>query len=214
MHDGRRLAAKDVGGAPRRTLRTLLKSVCGLAIRASGFRRGRPRGSSAGSSARRLGRRSEPTAPSASRRLRARFAEVIAEQRAQDDRAGPQDESETTPLPLVEGEDPLSVLADLDRLEPCGVSNPRPQLVVEGSLRSAREVKGGHLKLELDLCGKVLGGFAVAMGSRAAELRGRVALRGDLRHTTFPGSSGVEMFVAGVGEFIGEPTGSLHDHSC
>jgi single-stranded-DNA-specific exonuclease len=127
--------------------------------------------------------------------FRARFSEIVAEQRAYDDATGAPVEKESKPLPLIAGDDPLTLLADLDRLEPCGVSNPRPQLVVEGPLRSAREVKGGHLKLELDLPGRVLGGFVVAMGPRAAELSGRVALTGDLRHTTFPGSSGVEMFV-------------------
>lgn len=91
---------------------------------------------------------------------------------------------------------PFDVLGDLDRLEPCGERNTRPRVRILAQVATAREVKGGHLKLELDLGrAQPLGCFAVNEGSRAPELKGRVRVIGDLRHTTFPGSGGVEMFV-------------------
>lgn len=103
---------------------------------------------------------------------------------------------EPAPLPLDPQDELEAVLADLDRLEPCGETNPRPRLVVKGSLVSAREVKGGHLKLSIALAsGAILGGFAIGAGDRAKTLKGEISLMGDLRHNSFPGAAPVEMFV-------------------
>jgi single-stranded-DNA-specific exonuclease len=86
------------------------------------------------------------------------------------------------------------VLADLMRLEPCGPTNPAPQLAVEGDVVSAREVRGGHLKLELDLpSGYRMAGFGVEMGARANELKGRVLVLGRLRADRFRGGNAVEI---------------------
>jgi len=99
-------------------------------------------------------------------------------------------------LQLDLGDEPSAVLADLDRLEPCGFGNPRPRLVVEGRVASVREVKNGHLKLLLELTpNRRLGCFAVNQGAAGAQLEGRVRVVGDLRHNTFPGAEPVEMFV-------------------
>jgi single-stranded-DNA-specific exonuclease len=99
-------------------------------------------------------------------------------------------------IALESADDPLKVLFDLDRLEPCGAENPRPRVQVEGTLGRAREVKGAHLKVDLVLDdGRVLGGFFIGNGALAQKLHGRVVMSGDLRHTSFPGSGGVEMFV-------------------
>jgi single-stranded-DNA-specific exonuclease len=103
---------------------------------------------------------------------------------------------EVQSLALVEGDDPVQVLADLDRLEPCGEGNPRPLLAFSGSVTQARSVSGGHLKLEVLTGGKKLGGFGVNLGDRAPTLLGAtVTLFGDLRHNTFPGAAPVEVFV-------------------
>jgi single-stranded DNA-specific DHH superfamily exonuclease len=45
------------------------------------------------------------------------------------------------------------VLADFALLEPCGEGNPSPDLQVDATVLRAREVAGGHLKLELELAG-------------------------------------------------------------
>jgi len=108
-------------------------------------------------------------------------------------------------LQLEPGDELLAVLADLDRLEPCGFGNPRPRLRARGQVLEAREVKNGHLKLVLDLGDRrPLGCFAVRQGGAAGELRGRrVDVVGDLRHNTFPGAAGVELFVEQV--LLSEP---------
>jgi single-stranded-DNA-specific exonuclease len=108
-------------------------------------------------------------------------------------------------LPLDAADEPFAVLADLDRLEPCGFANPRPRLMAEARVVSAREVKNGHLKLVVELApGRLLGCFAVNQGARAGSLGGQVRLVGDLRHNTFPGAEPVEMFVEDLGMSGGE----------
>jgi single-stranded-DNA-specific exonuclease len=94
-------------------------------------------------------------------------------------------------------ETPKQILTDLERLEPCGEKNPRPSLVVSGTVVSARSVNGGHLKLELDLGQhSALGGFAFEKGPMASEIVGRSAtVVGDLRWDTFRGGGAVELFV-------------------
>jgi len=86
------------------------------------------------------------------------------------------------------------VLADLADLEPCGEKNPAPSLAVVGRVVSAREVTGGHLKLELSLDGgERLGAFGVGMGARAATLSGDIAVSGKLRPDRYRGGSAIEL---------------------
>lgn len=126
--------------------------------------------------------------------LRERFVEAIARQPAT-----PPVESGVDLLVLERGDEPLGVLTDLARLEPCGFGNPRPRLVVEGRVTSAREVKNGHLKLVIDLGGRrILGCFGVNQGSLAASLDGDVRVVGDLRMNSFGGVEAAEMFVESV----------------
>jgi len=91
--------------------------------------------------------------------------------------------------------DPLSkVLLDLSELEPCGESNPAPSLALIGRVVSAREVTGGHLKLELSLdSGERLAAFGVGMGARAAALSGDIAVSGKLRPDRYRGGSAIEL---------------------
>ncbi|MBK7585114.1 MAG: single-stranded-DNA-specific exonuclease RecJ [Myxococcales bacterium] len=100
---------------------------------------------------------------------------------------------------LHSGDRPAQVLADVARLEPCGQANPAPRVAVEADVLAAREVKGGHLKLELELEGSQrMGGFGVSMGSRAAALSGRVVVLGRLRRDAWRGGDAVEMRVEEV----------------
>jgi single-stranded-DNA-specific exonuclease len=123
--------------------------------------------------------------------LRERFVAAIEGQGA-----APPVVSGVDHLALELGDDPTAVLADLDRLEPCGFGNPRPRLVVEGRVSLAREVKNGHLKLVLDLgANRRLDCFAISQGAVARSLSGNVRAIGDLRHNTFAGADSVEMFV-------------------
>lgn len=103
------------------------------------------------------------------------------------------------PLPLVPGEDPAQVLRDLVRLEPCGERNPAPRLAIEGELLVVREVKGGHLKIEIEMDGgHRLGGFGVQLGSQAETLRGRVRVIGKLRPDRYRGGDAVEVLVHNI----------------
>ena len=97
---------------------------------------------------------------------------------------------------FVPGDDPFRVATDIEQLEPCGHSNPAPRLVVEASIDEAREVRGGHLKLELSLVGgQRLRGFGIGMGALAEGLRGPVTLLGELRRDSYIGGNAVEIKV-------------------
>lgn len=99
-----------------------------------------------------------------------------------------------------------SILCDLEKLEPCGQSNPRPQIIAEGLITTAKEVKGGHLSVGMLLPnGQLLKGFRVGEGEKANSLLTQQAVwRGDLRPTSY-GKEGVEMFV----EEITTPSGAV-----
>jgi single-stranded-DNA-specific exonuclease len=103
------------------------------------------------------------------------------------------------PLLLELGDTPDLVMIDLDRLEPCGPDNPRPQLAIDGLVVEAREVGAGHLRLRLDVAGSRLDCFGVNLGHHARTLEGRVRAVGDLRRNSFRGQTTVELFVEELG---------------
>jgi single-stranded-DNA-specific exonuclease len=95
---------------------------------------------------------------------------------------------------LAPGDSLARVLTDLALLEPCGESNPTPALALVGRVVAAREVTGGHLKLELLLdSGERLSAFGVGMGSRAEALAEQVAVSGKLRPDRYRGGSAIEL---------------------
>lgn len=120
--------------------------------------------------------------------LRAAFEQACAAQ-------PPADAVDDTPTVRLSSGDSLSkVLADLSELEPCGESNPAPALALVARVVSAREVTGGHLKLELSLDGgQRLGAFGIGMGARAASLTGEIAVSGRLRPDRYRGGSAIEL---------------------
>lgn len=102
---------------------------------------------------------------------------------------------------LEAGDEPALVLRDMDRFEPCGHTNPAPTLALESvRVREAREVRGGHLKLALEVGNTTLSCFGFELGARAASLRSgtRVHAIGRLRHDTYRGGGAVEMRLLGV----------------
>lgn len=122
--------------------------------------------------------------------LRRRFAEAVQSLPA----SGAVDDHGV--LVVEPGDDPAAVLADLDRVEPCGPTNQRPLQQIEGRVLEAREVSGGHLKLSVELgTARPLSCFAVSQGALAKKLRAGVRVVGDLRHNTFGGVTKAEMFV-------------------
>jgi single-stranded-DNA-specific exonuclease len=95
---------------------------------------------------------------------------------------------------LEEGDDPARVVRDLARFEPCGQANPAPRVAIEGArVIEAREVRGGHLRLALDVGGKRLSCFGGEMGGLAATLGTHARVIGALKRDTWSGGDAVEM---------------------
>jgi single-stranded-DNA-specific exonuclease len=123
--------------------------------------------------------------------FRERFEAACA---AQSGLASPASGDEAPCVWLAPGDALSLVLKDLYLLEPCNQQCPAPDLTLEASVLSAREVTGGHLKLELDVPGSGrLGAFGVGMGERAATLSGRVVVTGKLRSDRYRGGDAVEL---------------------
>jgi len=95
---------------------------------------------------------------------------------------------------LSPGDDPARVLNDLYLLEPCGAGNESPLLAFAAHVLSARQVSGGHLKLELELEGGVrIGAFGFSLGERASSLTGKIAVLGKLRPDRYRGGNAIEL---------------------
>lgn len=126
--------------------------------------------------------------------FRAAFVAAVAS-------APPLEQSDTrgdeSPLVWLDhGDTPERVLQDLALLEPCGLGNPAPALLVEAKVGSARAVNGGHLKLELELAsGQRLSAFGIAMGDKASALLSTVVVAGRLRPDRYRGGDAVELFL-------------------
>jgi single-stranded-DNA-specific exonuclease len=100
---------------------------------------------------------------------------------------------------LRPGDTTSRVFSDFARLEPCGEGNPSPELEIAATVLRAREVTGGHLKLELELTGgERLGAFGPGLGARAAALSGRVVVRGRLRRDRYRGGDATELLLLAV----------------
>lgn len=122
-----------------------------------------------------------------------------AYQAACEKRADYQRPAENHPLPVHPGDDLTAILQDLYLLEPCGEKNPAPLLQMDCSLVTCRQVRGGHLKLDLELPGgRRVSAFAPDLGYRAGELSGQVKITGNLRPDRFRGGDAVEFLVTRV----------------
>jgi single-stranded-DNA-specific exonuclease len=131
--------------------------------------------------------------------LREAFEAAVARTGGASDGAAPPSEELDGALRLAAGDTPVRLLAELALLEPCGEGNPHPEIELEAELVAAREVTGGHLKLELEVGGTRLGAFGVGMGARAAELGKTLVVSGRLRRDTFRGGDAVELKIARLG---------------
>ncbi len=128
--------------------------------------------------------------------LRQRFEAACAEglAAASEVRGG-----DTEVIELLPEDDPRQVLSDILRLEPCGEGNPRPEFSFSARLISARAVKGGHLKLELEApTGCRVGAFAPNRAELAESLGDRVRVIGELRPDRWRGGDAVEVSVRSV----------------
>jgi single-stranded-DNA-specific exonuclease len=126
--------------------------------------------------------------------LRERFEQAVA---AQSPASSPVCDDATL---LCPDDDPARVVADLALLEPCGAGNPPPRVAVCGELTSAREVRGGHLKLELELeGGRRIAAFGPGLGARASDLGPRPLVVGRLRRDRWRGGDAVEIKIDQLG---------------
>lgn len=105
------------------------------------------------------------------------------------------------PIPLCPEDDPSAVARDLLKLEPCGHENPTPRFVTSAAVARAKSVKGGHLKLDLDLPGDgpPLAAFAPFMGDRADGLGDTVTVTGKIRLNRWRGATTTELLVEEIG---------------
>jgi len=102
-------------------------------------------------------------------------------------------------LVLDAGDDPLSVARELRLLEPCGSGNPAPSIGIKGKLAFAKEVRGGHLSLELlGDGGQRIRGFAPGQGNLAGNLGEELLLVGALRTSSYAGRERAEVLVTSI----------------
>jgi single-stranded-DNA-specific exonuclease len=121
--------------------------------------------------------------------LRERFAEACAAAGVPDTR--PRWDADA----LLDGRDaPGRVFGDLERFEPCGQGNPAPRVAVERArVLGVRELRGGHLRLWLDVAGAPLSCFGAEMGDLAQRMGTHARVVGALRRDTYNGGGAVEM---------------------
>jgi single-stranded-DNA-specific exonuclease len=121
--------------------------------------------------------------------LRERFAEACAAIGVPD--ARPAADADAL---LEEGDAPARVFGDLERFEPCGQANPAPRVAVDRArVLGVRELKGGHLRVWLELGGVRISCFGPEMGDLATRLGTHARVVGALRRDTYNGGGAVEM---------------------
>ncbi|HMA92862.1 MAG TPA: DHHA1 domain-containing protein, partial [Polyangiaceae bacterium] len=93
-------------------------------------------------------------------------------------------------------DDPMRVAEELLLLEPCGEGNRLPLLGIVGRLATARELRGGHLRVELQReRGDLIAGFGPNLGERAGQLKSPLLAVGSLRVSTFGGQKRAELLL-------------------
>ncbi|MBW2453866.1 MAG: single-stranded-DNA-specific exonuclease RecJ [Deltaproteobacteria bacterium] len=97
---------------------------------------------------------------------------------------------------LDERDDVMQVLADLERLEPCGKGNPAPKLLMaDVEVTGTRRIQT-HLKLDLRLRGQRLSAFGPNLADLEPAVAGqRVALVGRLKRDWWRGGTTAEVLI-------------------
>jgi single-stranded-DNA-specific exonuclease len=102
--------------------------------------------------------------------------------------------TEDAPLPIDSEDDVFQVAHDLALFEPCGEGNRQPLLLASGKLIKAREVRGGHLQLELETSnGQKLRAFGFGLGAAAGGLPGALGIVGTMRVSRYQSLERAEM---------------------
>jgi single-stranded-DNA-specific exonuclease len=95
---------------------------------------------------------------------------------------------------LCPGDPAPRVLSDLERFEPCGQGNPTPRVAIEQArVLGKSQLRGGHLRLWVDVGGSPLSCFGFEMAPLADRLGTHANLVGALRRDTWQGGGAAEM---------------------
>jgi single-stranded-DNA-specific exonuclease len=99
-----------------------------------------------------------------------------------------------------DGDSPARIVLDFERFEPCGQANPAPTVAIDRvRVLGAREVRGGHLRLWIDVAKAPLSCFGPDLGALAPALEsGHARVVGALRRDTWTGGGAIEMRLSGV----------------
>jgi single-stranded-DNA-specific exonuclease len=101
---------------------------------------------------------------------------------------------EVVALPIDSEDDLFQVARDLALFEPCGEGNRQPLLLTRGKVVKAREVRGGHLQLEIQTArGQKLRAFGFGLGSKADDLSDELGIVGTLRISRYQSVERAEM---------------------
>ena len=125
--------------------------------------------------------------------------------------------SEREVLILDPKDEPMRVAKELLLLEPCGEGNRAPLLAIRGRVTTARELRGGHLRLELQReGGDIIGGFGPNLGNRAESITSPALAVGTMRISNFAGRERAELLVLDVVAWDGKAeaanaAGESHD---
>jgi single-stranded-DNA-specific exonuclease len=96
-------------------------------------------------------------------------------------------------------DDLAAVMADLDRLEPCGEANAPPLLeLADAEVLDVRIMKGEHLRLTVRHGDRRLDAFGFGFAAQAPRGGDRVAITGALRRDAFRGRASIELRLSGV----------------
>lgn len=109
---------------------------------------------------------------------------------------GPAPESDVAGDVLLDpDDDPAEVIRDLARLEPCGEANRAPLLCLSDvKLRNPKEMRGGHLRADIDFGKRTYSVFGPNLGRLLQTLGpGRVHVVGELRLDTYRGGGAIEV---------------------
>jgi single-stranded-DNA-specific exonuclease len=121
--------------------------------------------------------------------LRDRFAEACAEAGVPEPAAGLDADAV-----LHDGEAASRIVGDLERFEPCGQGNPAPRVAApRARLLGKKELRGGHLRLWIDVAGAPVSCFGAEMAALASQLGSHVRVVGALRRDTWQGGGAAEM---------------------
>ncbi|MEM1033457.1 MAG: single-stranded-DNA-specific exonuclease RecJ [Myxococcota bacterium] len=122
----------------------------------------------------------------------------IAASRSQRETQPPRPPRHAPEVRLDPRDEVMSVLADLERLEPCGEGNPPPKVLFEGLAVVGRRAIREHLKLEVVLGTMTVGAFGPDMADRLATLPSRVSIVGHLRRDHYRGGEQPELLITAL----------------